>query len=153
MRNGYPVIVIIGVLDLKQLPRKIFLRKKEVTPEYLRLGLPLDQSRHDEERKILLTERQKEYKELLAKVNYFWWKLNAADLRCSCILVVTVCFCALCYKAVNLKWIVATPVFWFSFLSLLLIVFTSFIERELVYLWHQQTTYIVVIRSHYNIML
>ena len=39
-----------------------------MTPEFLRLGLPLDQSRHDEGRKILLTERKKEYNEMLAKV-------------------------------------------------------------------------------------
>ena len=39
-----------------------------MTPEYLRLGLPLDQSRHDEGRKILLTERKKEYNDMLAKV-------------------------------------------------------------------------------------
>ena len=39
-----------------------------MTPEFLRLGLPLDQSRHDEGRKILLTERKKEYNDMLAKV-------------------------------------------------------------------------------------
>ena len=61
--------LIIELLDIKQMPRKINLRKKEVTPENLRLGLPLDQARHDEERKLLMTDRQNEYKAILAKVN------------------------------------------------------------------------------------
>ena len=56
---------------IKQKPARISLRRKEVTPEYLRLGLPLDQARHDEERKILLTERKKEYNEILSKVLEF----------------------------------------------------------------------------------